>query len=513
MFFLTLVIADAQGQVEIYNKRFSLGYNNLVFRSIEITDTCFFISGIGADSTSGSFFARFDFSGVPNYFKLNKGDNQSLMTWGRDFQQFSQDQWIVSGEGADNTGAYVIIVILNSQGDTLQIARIYHPNHPEEQFIVAAAGIEKFENQWFVLMNIHDPSTSTTPSNDLFLAKMSQNLDIEWTKHYKYPKNEYGKCAVQVGQNFLLGAWRTNFNTNNKNFTTQLYFVRIDTLNGDITKTFLYPYTPTNQLLMGPADDMLVEDDGSLIVATRIGKEEPINQNQSYIRWTSAVLKVNANLSEVLWVQTMFSGNTSDATQFFKIVGAPDQSGYVAVGVATYEPGIFGGALAKVSPEGDSLWLRHYKYVSSPLAIHYLYDLEATPDGGYVMVGEARAGIADTLFPPPVQQGWILKVDEWGCLVPGCQLDVATKDAPAGEGMRLKVYPNPASEVLYIHLPDAGPQGRFRLIDALGHTLREFAASPGDTTYILPLEGIPPGWYVVWYEEGERRLTASVYRF
>ncbi|MBK6902664.1 MAG: T9SS type A sorting domain-containing protein [Saprospirales bacterium] len=155
---------------------------------------------------------------------------------------------------------------------------------------------------------------------------------------------------------------------------------------------------------------------------------------------------------------------------------------------------------------------RHYKYVTSPLAIHYLYDLEATPDGGYVMVGEARAGVPDTLFPPPVQQGWILKVDEWGCLVPGCQLDVATKDAPAGEEMRLKVYPNPASEVLYIHLPDAGPRGRFRLVDALGRTLREFAASPGDTTYILPLEGIPPGWYVVVYEEGERRLTARVYR-
>ncbi|MBK7336804.1 MAG: hypothetical protein IPJ00_11800 [Saprospirales bacterium] len=109
LFVLVLLTHCLYSQDSTYNKRFHLGLNQLAFRSIEITDTCFFISGIGADSTSGSFFARFDFSGVPNYFKLNKGDNQSLMTWGRDFQQFSQDQWIVSGEGADNTGACIIL--------------------------------------------------------------------------------------------------------------------------------------------------------------------------------------------------------------------------------------------------------------------------------------------------------------------------------------------------------------------------------------------------------------------
>jgi len=75
----------------------------------------------------------------------------------------------------------------------------------------------------------------------------------------------------------------------------------------------------------------------------------------------------------------------------------------------------------------------------------------------------------------------------------------------------LKIWPNPASEVLYIHLPGAGPQGRFRLVDILGRTVREFAASPGDTTYILPLEGVPAGWYALVYEEGGRRLALIVY--
>ncbi len=41
------------------------------------------------------------------------------------------------------------------------------------------------------------------------------------------------------------------------------------------------------------------------------------------------------------------------------------------------------------------------------------------------MVGEVR----DTINAPR-QQGWLLKVDEYGCLAPGCQL-VSQVESPA----------------------------------------------------------------------------------
>jgi hypothetical protein len=160
--------------------------------------------------------------------------------------------------------------------------------------------------------------------------------------------------------------------------------------------------------------------------------------------------------------------------------------------------------------------MRQFLYVTTPGCYHAIYDMEPTPDGGYVMVGEARPMNAfDTLFPPPIQQGWILKVDEWGCLVPGCHLDVAVEEAPLeDDNPELKVYPNPASGELYVHLPGGGTGGRFRLFDALGRQALTFAATPGDTTYIVSLEGMAPGWYVLVYEEEggvkRRRLMARV---
>jgi hypothetical protein len=302
-------------------------------------------------------------------------------------------------------------------------------------------------------------------------------------------------------------------NTHGKNFNTQLYLLQIDTLNGSVTKSFLYPSTPTNQLLMGPADDLLVEEDGSVIVATRVGKEEPINPVSSYIRWNTAILKVNANLTQVVWERNMRAFKPS-INQFHKIVKSPAGDGYVAAGIAVVDTGRTGAILAKVSPEGDSLWMRQYLYVTTVGCYHAIYDLEPTPDGGYVMVGEARPYNAyDTLYPPPIQQGWILKVDEWGCLVPGCQLDVATEEVPNENQLKLKVYPNPASGELYVHLPEAGQGGRFRLYDALGRQALAFAATQGEATYIVSLEGLAAGWYVLVYEEegGEvRRMMARV---
>ncbi len=68
---------------------------------------------------------------------------------------------------------------------------------------------------------------------------------------------------------------------------------------------------------------------------------------------------------------------------------------------------------------------------------------------------------------------------------------------PAG----LKVYPNPASGELYVHLPEAGQGGWFRLYDALGRQALAFAATQGEATYIVSLDGLAAGWYVLVYEE------------
>lgn len=73
---------------------------------------------------------------------------------------------------------------------------------------------------------------------------------------------------------------------------------------------------------------------------------------------------------------------------------------------------------------------------------------------------------------------WLLKLDEHGCLIPGCHLADATVEAIAPE-IKFAIYPNPASGYLNFQLRTARPvrEATFRILDAGGRTVKEFNSS------------------------------------
>ena len=119
---------------------------------------------------------------------------------------------------------------------------------------------------------------------------------------------------------------------------------------------------------------------------------------------------------------------------------------------------------------------------------------KAFPDGGIIICGEARDWSGQDSIP---QQAWLMKLDSFGCLVPGCQLIDATEEAQ--EQGTLLLYPNPARDYLnFFYRPAPGQNSRelsFRIFDASGRELQRFEAQSGEATYIVPLWHWPPGVY------------------
>ena len=175
---------------------------------------------------------------------------------------------------------------------------------------------------------------------------------------------------------------------------------------------------------------------------------------------------------------------------------------FVAAG--TYgTAGSMKGVLLHFAANGDSLWMRTYRHppLDSVFSAHWLNHAVEDTDGSIVATGSCNDGQQDL---------WVIRVDSFGCLVPGCQLydHVAEQPALPGEAnLSILAYPNPASDQLAISFRSAElPKGSFHLVDATGRTVRSFKPTGHSEEIDLNIRPHPPGLYVLQYADpkGER---------
>jgi hypothetical protein len=267
-----------------------------------------------------------------------------------------------------------------------------------------------------------------------------------------------------------------------------------------------WEYLSPAGILQDAARDMVKTGDGGLVVASAKGIEEPVHPSVHLLSWESGyIFKLDEDRNLVWELEIKDSMDPSDVNYFSKLISVENENAFVAAGQFIELPNegtrdIFGW-LVKVSADGQFIWLRKHHIVESAHDWHTVYDFKATPDGGFILVGEAKDSDADTLR----QQAWLLKLDSFGCLVPGCQLTDAAQEEAAETGTLL-LYPIPAGDYLnFFYRPPAGaPPLRFRIFDAQGQVMKEFAGHPGEMTYIVPVWEWAAGVYVLQAEVAGR---------
>lgn len=243
---------------------------------------------------------------------------------------------------------------------------------------------------------------------------------------------------------------------------------------------------------------------------------DPFSQKlEPYVPW---LLRVNSQTQEILWsinlglnVESAFNASTAllynlDSTavhvagqQFEK--GTPDN------------PPQTHGFLAKVNMDGQLQWIRRYLgTVDSKGPDHKIFDAELLPDGSIIMVGEST----DLFYEePPGQRGWMLKVDSFGCLVPGCH---EPNNILNFESMNLDVrlYPNPiqSGDQLALFLGNDNVIGelKIRLMDLNGILLREYKSIHSESsTYLLDIPGQLSGMYLLNVELENHSWTGQIF--
>jgi hypothetical protein len=113
--------------------------------------------------------------------------------------------------------------------------------------------------------------------------------------------------------------------------------------------------------------------------------------------------------------------------------------------------------------------------------------------------------------PPKKQYGWALKVDSFGCLIPGCQIS-NTEETTSKFEIDLSIYPNPTSD--YLNFMVKGQEDKklnYSVITSEGKVFFKNEVLKANTTYIIPVNSWPVGTYVLQISEGNRSIGSKLF--
>ena len=160
------------------------------------------------------------------------------------------------------------------------------------------------------------------------------------------------------------------------------------------------------------------------------------------------------------------------------------------------------GWMALLDSSGIVLWDRTFYLYNEDEAYGFawLTDAIPTPDGGFIAVGRYPIQIEPPTVAPAVPHVWLLKVDENGCITPGCNEELIFVSVNDGQFIlfendtaELPIFPNPATYTISIHTKQ--PWQNLFLYNLHGQEVASYY--PPNPLHNLPLpENLPNGLYI-----------------
>ncbi|MCB0559136.1 MAG: hypothetical protein KDD09_09350 [Phaeodactylibacter sp.] len=478
-----------------FSKRFHFGFPAAVLTSIVATDSCYYATGVIADSISpheaGNIFVRFSEQGEVELLKTIRDTAKSYQTWLNNLKVLPEGGFAAAGYTVDSL-MKALLIVYNEYGDTVFTAQFPNPYYPDESFIFTK-DIETLENGYMLLNWIGSPEGIN--NDEIQILRLNKEGELLWGKEYGIvSRDDTPHKIIYIQDGFIIAAIRDNTNIVHQNYEARNHIFKVNE-EGEI----MWEYFSPSGELRGKEGRAIATSDGGLLVMTGQGIEVPAGTDAGQLRWHNYAFKLDSNRHEEWGVLVRDSFHAiSYNNQLTSGIEVQDGSGYAVAGnliEGTPEDGLyFDGVLAKISSDGVLLWKRYYQHIPSQNTRHFINDLAQAPDGGFIMVGEVR----DTVNAPR-QQGWLLKVDEYGCLVPGCELVSGVQssdDFKSSDDYTLLLYPNPVGEQLQLYFSaEESAEYAFRILDAQGREWRRFSTRLHEVTLLLEVGELPGGVY------------------
>ncbi len=491
IFFLTFLPLLISGQSNTFSKIYCPQSIAALGRHILVTDTGYIAGGVEIDSITGIqtlVLLVIDTNGnminkihpVSNTVRYYPGAPGALRK--NSIQGYT---WV--GAAYDFTKVFSFLIQLDDSLNVSTLNSYCANNDSLYSFLDILHGVETFDKGHIMVGEIE-----ITPSTyEIILLKVDSLGNKTWQKTYFFKMVSRGWNVIQTPDHgFLIGAGGYA-PTLPQSYTGLI--IKTDSLGNEQWRLPIGSQYNDWYCVVANAPD------GNFIVGTMtgVGLASP-----DFSFRKARLLKIN-NAGSTLWDKSYGKSATlSGLGQVFVLPGGD------IISNGFYNPGISEGPFSwswilKTNSDGDSIWMRWHYLFSSDGADNELNDIKPTPDGGFILCGEADSN------PVIPQSIWVLKVDSLGCLVPGCQ-NVGMKELVM-KNEELGMYPNPASDVVTLKLPGFVSQDaqEVRLFSSTGQEVLREMLTPGNDTPTISIRHLAPGAYFVRVITAEMSVVSS----
>ncbi len=351
--------------------------------------------------------------------------------------------------------------------------------------------VVKFDESSALILKYFSPIGS--PILQTAITKITSHGSICWEKNYPQIGNGmiFPNCIKRYMKGYVFAGTFRYYSITPSTYVAPK-FTFIDTA-GNIEKEWLL-----GQDIEGVKGMVANDTDSSIIYCSnKFVSSNPAPKYNPYLS------KLDGN-GNVKWEKLI--GVPFYETPLQTVIRLKDGN-YITVGTAPHDFNDNGvnqpymaGWIVKFADMGDSahvLWERKYRGANSGNSVNILHDIVEKANGNLVAVGESTQ--SDSLYP---QQGWILGLDSFGCLVPGCQDWTAINDKVIETTTLLRLYPNPMQDALYFDVQGVEEKRSFQMqiTDISGREFLQTMVSP-QVQYSIDTKVYSTGSYIITLTE------------
>lgn len=497
--FIMFVLTFQSGWTQsTFNKRINLGYPAQLFTSVEVDSSGIYCLGVVGDSLypyqDGSILVKYNHSGNEEWLKLITSVDKPVSTFYPNLHFQGSDTLVSSGYYKEN-GVYRGVVIRQDlEGNIIDTMSIHPLAGYPTNLLQAHDVIEFGKNKQLLIFGFQDKSKGRIAA-----SKIDQDTTISEVLLYTGLTHNIYSRVVGKGDTYFIGCQEHGYIFGE--FIQRLAILTIDTsLNWSVSwqSDMDSIWSGANAMLMGP--------DNSLVVAYSRGKYVLKYLDYSYV---PSVVCIDTKDWVVKWISDIPTLGYKRFNASENLLSKDSSSFYICGQDWSVQKDSLGwdymGFIANMTYTGELLWKRRYSILNSNSDDHYLADMKRTPDGGIILVGQTVD--YDQEAEPPNQQAWLLKVDSFGCLVPGCQNTTKIDEYPP-LSLDIRLYPNPVSDrQVSLYVGEENPIGEMNitLVDLQGSVVKTWKIDyQGPTTYMFEIPSVLPGMYQLVVQAGDR---------